>query len=30
MLGERPSFTNDQEHQRLVTALRESEILRVG
>ncbi len=28
MLGERPSFTNDQEHQRLVTALRESEILR--
>ena len=28
MLGDRPSFTNDQEHQRLVTALRESEILR--
>src|SRR2546430_12795521 len=28
MLGERPPFTNDQEHQRLVTALRESEILR--
>ena len=28
MLGERPSFTGDQEHQRLVTALRESEILR--
>jgi len=28
MLGERPSFTDDQEHQRLVTALRESEILR--
>jgi PAS domain S-box-containing protein len=28
MLGERPSFTGDQEHQRLVSALRESEILR--
>src|SRR6266699_3673871 len=28
MLGERPSFNSDQEHQRLVTALRESEILR--
>lgn len=28
MLGERPPFTNDQEHLRLVTALRESEILR--
>jgi PAS domain S-box-containing protein len=28
MLGDRPSFTGDQEHQRLVTALRESEILR--
>ena len=28
MLGERPSFTHEQEHQRLVTALRESEILR--
>lgn len=28
MSGERPSFTNEQEHQRLVTALRESEILR--
>ena len=28
MLGERSSSTNDQEHQRLVTALRESEILR--
>lgn len=28
MSGERPSFTNDQEHQRLVNALRESEILR--
>lgn len=28
MLGERPSFTSEQEHQRLLTALRESEILR--
>ena len=28
MLGERSSSTNDQEHQRLLTALRESEILR--
>ncbi|HAE83525.1 MAG TPA: hypothetical protein DCK85_09060, partial [Ktedonobacter sp.] len=28
MSGEHPSFTNDQEHQRLVNALRESEILR--
>ncbi len=28
MLGERPPFTNDQEHQRLITALRESEIVR--
>src|SRR5438067_150112 len=28
MLGESPSFTNEQEHQRLLTALRESEILR--
>ncbi len=28
MLGERSSSTNDHEHQRLVTALRESEILR--
>lgn len=28
MLGERPSSTNDHEHQKLVTALRESEILR--
>jgi len=28
MLGERPSFTNEQEHQQLLTALRESEILR--
>jgi PAS domain S-box-containing protein len=28
MLGERSSSTNDQEHQKLITALRESEILR--
>ena len=28
MLGERSSSTNDHEHQKLVTALRESEILR--
>ena len=28
MLGESPSFTSEQERQRLVTALRESEILR--
>ncbi len=28
MLGESPSLTNEQEHQRLVTALRESEFLR--
>lgn len=28
MLGERSSSANDQEHQRLLTALRESEILR--
>ncbi len=28
MLGESPSFTSEQEHQRLLTALRESEILR--
>ena len=28
MLGERPSFTNEQKHQQLLTALRESEILR--
>src|SRR5947209_17551065 len=28
MLGESPSFTGEQERQRLLTALRESEILR--
>src|SRR5437660_2293842 len=28
MLGESPSFTTEQEHRRLLTALRESEILR--
>src|SRR5205807_2032839 len=28
MLGESPSFTHEQEHQRLLIALRESEILR--